>query len=294
MSENKKSKPTLPREPGIYPGIPNSDYHADQDSLSSSGAKTLAKPGGAARFHYEQTHPKADSEALLFGTAAHAFILEGVKPAVFKGGKTLTSKKALDFITKERDEREDPDLPVVTEEGWETLQGMAEAVHENPLARRLLTAPGKAEQSVYWQHPSGATLRCRPDWLPEEEDETLGFLPIVDLKTTRDATPAGFRHSCFQLGYHQSAAWYAAGLAAINVSANARMVFIAVEKTPPYLVGVYTPSNEALEVGHALNEIGIDKWVRARIFNDWEALDGGLQTLAIKPYEIPENVLEEI
>lgn len=289
MSENNKDELTLPASPGIYAGIPNSDYHADQNSLSSSGAKTLAKPGGAARFHYEQTHPKVDTEALLFGTAAHAFILEGVAPEVFTEAKTLTSVKGKKFIANLP-----AGTPVVTQEGWETLQGMAEAVHENPLARRLLTAPGKAEQSVYWNHPSGATLRCRPDWLPDEVDSELGFLPIVDLKTTRDATPAGFRRSCFQLGYHQSAAWYAAGLAAINVSTNARMVFIAVEKTPPYLVGVYTPSDEALEVGHALNEIGINRWMRARIFDDWEALECGLQTLAIKPYEIPENVLEEI
>jgi len=42
MSEKLK----LPPDPGIYSNIPNSEYHADPNSLSSSGAKLLAMPGG--------------------------------------------------------------------------------------------------------------------------------------------------------------------------------------------------------------------------------------------------------
>ncbi|MDK7904846.1 PD-(D/E)XK nuclease-like domain-containing protein [Winkia sp. UMB0889B] len=278
----------LPPKPGIYPNIPNSEYHADTKSLSSSGAKLLVAQGGPARFKARLENPPAPSEALLFGTAAHAYILEGVKPEVFTKTKTLTSKAAQEKI------KELGDTPLVTSEGWERLQAMREAVLANPLAARLLQAKGKAEQSIYWQHPHGALLRCRPDWLPDEEDSELGFLPIVDLKTTSDATPAGFRRSCFQLGYHQSAAWYATGLAGANISTNARMVFIAVEKTPPYLVGVYTPSEEALRVGAALNEKAISIWQRCRLFDEWPGLSSGIKQLDIKPYEIPANISNEL
>lgn len=281
-------KVQMPPKPGIYPNIPNSKYHADTTTLSSSGAKLLATQGGAARFKARLEAPPAPSEALLFGTAAHAYILEGVKPEVFTKTKTLTSKAAQEKI------KELGDTPLVTSEGWDRLQAMREAVLANPLAARLLQAKGKAEQSIYWQHPYGAILRCRPDWLPEEEDNTLGFLPIVDLKTTSDATPAGFRRSCFQLGYHQSAAWYATGLAATHISTNARMVFIAVEKTPPYLVGVYTPSEEALRVGAALNEKAISIWQRCRLFDEWPGLSSGIKQLDIKPYEIPANISNEL
>lgn len=281
-------KVQMPPKPGIYPNIPNSKYHADTTTLSSSGAKLLATQGGAARFKARLEAPPAPSEALLFGTAAHAYILEGVKPEVFTKTKTLTSKAAQDRI------KDLGDTPLVTAEGWERLQAMKEAVLANPLAARLLQAKGKAEQSIYWQHPYGAILRCRPDWLPEEEDNTLGFLPIVDLKTTSDATPAGFRRSCFQLGYHQSAAWYATGLAATHISTNARMVFIAVEKTPPYLVGVYTLSEEALHVGARLNEKAVHIWQRCKLFDEWPGISSGIKQLDIKPYEIPANISNEL
>lgn len=281
-------KVQMPPKPGIYPNIPNSKYHADTTTLSSSGAKLLATQGGAARFKARLEAPPAPSEALLFGTAAHAYILEGVKPEVFTKTKTLTSKAAQEKI------KELGDTPLVTSEGWDRLQAMREAVLANPLAARLLQAKGKAEQSIYWQHPYGAILRCRPDWLPEEEDNTLGFLPIVDLKTTSDATPAGFRRSCFQLGYHQSAAWYATGLAATHISTNARMVFIAVEKTPPYLVGVYTLSEEALHVGARLNEKAVHVWQRCKLFDEWPGISSGLKELDIKPYEIPSDLPSEL
>lgn len=281
-------KVQMPPKPGIYPNIPNSKYHADTTTLSSSGAKLLATQGGAARFKARLEAPPAPSEALLFGTAAHAYILEGVKPEVFTKTKTLTSKAAQEKI------KELGDTPLVTSEGWDRLQAMREAVLANPLAARLLQAKGKAEQSIYWQHPYGAILRCRPDWLPEEEDNTLGFLPIVDLKTTSDATPAGFRRSCFQLGYHQSAAWYATGLAATHISTNARMVFIAVEKTPPYLVGVYTLSEEALHVGARLNEKAVHIWQRCKLFDEWPGISSGLKELDIKPYEIPSDLPSEL
>ena len=284
MSEKLK----LPPDPGIDSNIPNSEYHADPNSLSSSGAKLLAMPGGPAKFKAKQVIPPVPSEALMFGTAAHAYILEGVKPEVFTKTKTLTSKAAQEKI------KELGDTPLVTSEGWDRLQAMREAVLANPLAARLLQAKGKAEQSIYWQHPYGAILRCRPDWLPEEEDNTLGFLPIVDLKTTSDATPAGFRRSCFQLGYHQSAAWYATGLAATHISTNARMVFIAVEKTPPYLVGVYTLSEEALHVGARLNEKAVHIWQRCKLFDEWPGISSGLKELDIKPYEIPSDLPSEL
>lgn len=284
MSEKLK----LPPDPGIYSNIPNSEYHADPNSLSSSGAKLLAMPGGPAKFKAKQVIPPVPSEALMFGTAAHAYILEGVKPEVFTKTKTLTSKAAQEKI------KELGDTPLVTSEGWDRLQAMREAVLANPLAARLLQAKGKAEQSIYWKHANGAMLRCRPDWLPCEEDEALGFLPIVDLKTTSDATPAGFRRSCFQLGYHQSAAWYASGLAATHISTNARMVFIAVEKTPPYLVGVYTLSEEALHVGARLNEKAVHIWQRCKLFDEWPGISSGLKELDIKPYEIPSDLPSEL
>ena len=71
---------------------------------------------------------------------------------------------------------------------------MAGAVRSHQAAAELLRA-GKAEQSFWWDDSdTGLRCKCRPDW--------LNGATAVDLKTTTDASPAGFakRRIYFEAG----------------------------------------------------------------------------------------------
>ena len=293
-------------KPGIYYGMSNADYHGDTDSLSSSGAKLLAREGGAALFHYQQTHPVQPTPAMEFGTAAHSWILEGKEPIVFEPGIKFEGLDGKEYtLTKGRDTKagraftelqaqEHPGVPIVSQSDYEHLAGMREAVLNHSEAARLLALPGKSEVSIFWETETGATLKCRPDYLPDEADPKLGFLPIIDLKTTVDATLEGFRRSAIKFGYHQSAAWYMEGLAKAGIDTDAQMVFIAVEKTPPYLVGVYYFEDLALATGDVSNMQAISTFRDCRAWNRWPGLTELPRSLSIKPYEIPESCRETL
>lgn len=293
-------------KPGIYYDMSNADYHGDPDSLSSSGAKLLAREGGAKLFHYQQTHPAQPTPAMEFGTAAHAWILEGKEPIIFEPGIKFEGLDGKEYtLTKGRDTKagraftelqaqEYPGVPIVSQADYEHLAGMREAVLNHSEAARLLALPGRSEVSIFWERENGVTLKCRPDYLPDEEDPELGFRPIIDLKTTTDATRDGFRRSAIKFGYHQSAAWYMEGLAKAGIDSDARMVFIAVEKTPPYLVGIYDLDLKALLVGNELNRQAIETYETCRALDIWQGIPEHSRSLAIKPYEIPESCREAL
>lgn len=293
-------------KPGIYYDMSNADYHGDPDSLSSSGAKLLAREGGAALYHYQQTHPTPPTPAMEFGTAAHAWILEGIEPIIFEPGIKFEGLDGKEYtLTKGRDTKagraftelqaqEHPGVPIVSQADYEHLAGMREAVMSHPLAADLLKMPGRSEVSIFWKSKGGSILKCRPDYLPDDVHPKLGYRPIVDLKTTVDATQDGFRRSAIKFGYHQSAAWYMEGLAAAKIDNDARMVFIAVEKTPPYLVGVYFLDDEALEVGNLLNRDAVLAFESYRALGIWPGIPERARSLGIKPYEIPASCREAL
>jgi hypothetical protein len=132
---------------------------------------------------------------------------------------------------------------------------MADAVRQHPYAAALL-AVGKAEQSFWWDDKAtGQRCKCRPDWYQGTT--------IVDLKTCQDASPNAFARACATFGYHTQAAHY------LNGTFAERFVFIAVEKTYPYAVGVYELDAAAMAAGAEQCRIGLQTISDCRAINEW-------------------------
>jgi len=228
-------------KPGIYDGIKNADYHADE-ALGSTSLKTLAKRT-PAHYQYEKLNPKS-SAAFDLGTAAHSLILEQDESGVVvidvdaKRGKVWTDPASA---------AEAEGKIALTSKEWAQVVAMRDAVMAHPFARGLFTGH-KAEQSVFWEEPwedDGLLLKCRPDaWQPGA---------LIDLKTARDANPNEFGKTAHEYGYHQSAAHYIDGVKAAT-GEELPFHFVLVEKTAPYLVSVVELDWEAIDLGRALND----------------------------------------
>lgn len=224
-------------EPGIYPGIKNADYHADE-ALGSTSLKTLATRT-PAHYQHDKTHPKF-SDAFTLGTAAHSVILEGDPSGI-------VVVDADNWLTRSAKEAKSAALgsglqPLLTKE-WAQVLAMNDAVMAHPLARAAFT-DHRAEESIFWEE-DGLMLKCRPDaWKP-------GVL--VDLKTARDANPNEFGKTAHEFGYHQSAAHYIDGVKAAT-GEELPFHFVLVEKTAPYLVSVVELDIEAVNIGRQLND----------------------------------------
>lgn len=89
---------------------------------------------------------------------------------------------------------------------------------------------------------TGAKCRIRPDWLSSE-----GF--IVDVKSTTDASESAFANSIVRYRYHVQDAFYSDGVEKALGKKPKGFVFIAVEKTAPYAVGVYIMPENGQELG---------------------------------------------
>lgn len=92
---------------------------------------------------------------------------------------------------------------VISQDELATLHEMREMLLQHEKARLLLKG-GKAELSIFWNHPEyGYLCKCRPDYLRED------LKVIVDYKTCIDASPEGFGRAVYNFRYHNQAEWYA-------------------------------------------------------------------------------------
>jgi exodeoxyribonuclease VIII len=144
---------------------------------------------------------------------------------------------------------------------------MAGSVRSHQAAAALLR-DGKAEQSFWWDDtPTGLRCKCRPDWYTGNT--------IVDLKTTTDASPKGFARSVAQWRYHVQQNHYLAGTFAD------RFVFIAVEKTYPYAVGVYELDETAALHGEAERRNNLQTIADCRAIAEWPGYGNTIQPLSL-------------
>jgi hypothetical protein len=227
------------KTPNIELLLSNEDYH-QAPGISKSQLDRAAKGFLAWR------HPaEISSAALNFGTAFHLAILE---PHLFSEQVAVTPE-GIDRRTKLGKEQwaafqvEAEGKILLSPSEAEDLEAMKSRVLRHPKAKQLIPVPGRAEVSVFWEDSrTGLKCKARPDFVTES-----GVL--VDLKTTQDASPSGFARACAKFRYHVQAAWYSNGWQIASGETPKAFVFIAVEKTPPYGIGVYVLAPEALEQG---------------------------------------------
>jgi exodeoxyribonuclease VIII len=167
-------------------------------------------------------------------------------------------------------------IEAVTQSDMALALSMAASVRVHPAAAALL-AHGKAEQSFWWDDAAtGLRCKCRPDWY----DGTT----VVDLKTTTDASPAGFARSVATFRYHVQASHYLAGLHGAE-----RFVFIAVEKTAPYAVAVYELDAAAMAAGDELRQRDMRVIADCQAISEWPGYGNTIQPLSLPSWALTAN-----
>jgi hypothetical protein len=232
-------------------------YHADTDTLSASGAKTLLG----------KRPPSPDADAMIFGRLVHTVILEphkldgyavldpdliGVKADGSRADNPTATKAWKDAVfAAKRD-----GLTVVAPKSLEKARAMAAAVEKHPEAGRLLAAATDHEVSAYADHPSGAKVRARFDLVGP------GF--VGDIKTTFDGNPADFGRTMHKYLYHVSAANYLDVARANGLDVD-RFDLICVEKEPTpggdYRVSVLEIHPDAIDLGRELMAEACTRWL---------------------------------
>lgn len=233
--------------------LENADYHR-HSAVSKSHLDQVAR----SPLHYwsrylDPNRVEAEpSAAMLLGTALHTHVLELDQwderyVAMPEGLKRTTKEGKATYETLLRDGRQ-----IIGHETYQQVLSMGRSILSHPAAAMLLQWPGKAETTHMWvDGETGLECKCRPDWLTDD-----GSL-IVDLKTTRDASPLGFRKSVGAFRYYVQAAWYLHGLEQATGRRPDQFIFICVESEPPYASAVYAADSEMISLGyeHAMRDL---------------------------------------
>lgn len=138
---------------------------------------------------------------------------------------------------------------LLTESEHATAVTLAKAVRSSAMAAPFISG-GKGEQTVLWVHTEptvggveGFSLECKA-----RVDFVANVGAIVDLKTTRDASPEGFGREVARYEYHCQAAFYVDGYEAAT-GVRLPYVIVAVEAAAPHVVQVYRVPEDLLYLG---------------------------------------------
>lgn len=236
---------TDPPPPGVYHDIPFQEYLAWDAFSKSQVPSMLRSPKHWQRFM--ASPPKTD--ALRQGSVTDCLVFEPhlfdsqywVKPAEYVNDKGESKKWSGNAnVCKDATAKAAAAGKVaITRQEKQLALLWKRAVMNHRTAKQFLNH-GTPQVSCVWVDPdTGVTCKCRFDWLSS---------PIVDLKTTVDASLDGFPREANKYFYYVQGAMYSDAWFILKDERKAFMI-VAVEKSAPFCVGVYHFGNKSLTVG---------------------------------------------
>ena len=246
-TEPRGSRPALIRD------LSNEDYHGMKDILSKSTLDLFAKRPSVFKAHLDGRLVRKESDSMSLGTVTHTRILEPHTYAdryVVNVEGLRSNSKAYEALAAAH-----PGKEIISVKEHEASELMAQSVmakmdriakaHGGVNPFRL--KGGVTEQSLFWTDAdTGHRLRTRPDWMIYQKD---GPSFIIDVKSTRDASPWGFDKSTETFRYDVSAAFYSDGFETVFGKAPDAYLLVCVESESPHAVCVRFATPEILTRG---------------------------------------------
>jgi len=265
---------------GLTKGISNAEYHAS-DVLSRTTASDLTTTS-PAKVKYERDNPLTyKGVPLVMGGCFHGMVLEpecldveyAIKPNEIDGKSPLTKYYKETFAEMQA---ERPDAQWLKADDWKTCIGMAEAVLDNPVYTHYASdIDAIAEGSGFFQY-NGASCKVRPDLYTSDGT-------IIDLKSTQDASEAGFRSSIRKFKYDFQACFYLEALRALGLPAK-QFIFCCVEKTEPYLTASYTLTESEIDRQKPRMQKACEIWATCMETGVWPGYPQEVVTLDLSRY----------
>lgn len=273
-------------KPGIYYDVPFEDYRKI-DAINASFLRSWFKSSplhGKAYLEQlasEEAEPAEDH--LTLGKLVHARLLEPDKPfpnivlqpkqypappcsslvksKKIAAGDLIDWNNNAEYCKSWRLNQQSEGKVVLTEDQYESVFMMVQAITRKPVASNFFSAGGDSEVVVVWEDPA-TKLKCKA---------RLDFVPkgncIVDVKTARTADPNLWKKAALDSGYHLQAAFYIMGWNEIVGKADpsnskTTMVFVVVEKTAPYDVVVYAAGRETISEATTTINLQLQEWAK--------------------------------
>ena len=218
----------------------------------------------------------SSTPAMDFGKAVHRLILE---PEVFsksygvlvddwvaKSARPRTTKK-----WKEAQAKVGDDVILVTKKEYDAYQECLRSAYDHPFASNLLSdSSAEKEVTTTWTDEfTGLDLKAKIDLISTVQ----GY--IVDIKTTKDASPTSFARSAANFGYPFQAAFYTQQFQTFDY------YIVAIETAPPYATAVYKFSKDDLD--HAKSQVAeaLEQYASCVKENYWHGYSDDVEELTM-------------
>lgn len=270
----------------LLENLPFEDY-ARANGINAGGLKDILRSPAhyyEARFNAQE---RKETKALRFGKLFHFAVLE---PHLFQSKAVIVPKfegftKDGKLSTQSGEAREKKKAwfaaltsgsIICEQDELDALLRMCDKILGHPLCRQLLSE-GVKETTLVWQDEVfGVDCKIRPDFIAEK-----GF--CCDLKSVEDASPDAFWPLVKKYRWDLSAAHYIAGGRATKTFRPDGYFFIAVEKSPPHEIAVYSAGTSILFAGDNYRERAMKIYSDCLKKGEWPGYGHESQTLEYPP-----------
>lgn len=260
----------------------NEEYHA-HDALGSSDLRKLMRSPLHLVGH---VNPQVRPPHFVFGSAVHAGYLEPTeftqsyreKPADIdgKGPRTALYKDWMD--------NQPQGIDWLSKDDYDKALNCVQAANDHPITGKMFGGKPVIEGSLFFQL-NGVECKVRPDLVAFKED---GSVDVLDLKTTNDASPAGFRSSVGKLGYHIQEWFYREGLKANGFEVE-RFVFLCVEKSPPFATAAYVLNQGDVQGVAGEAELALLAYKECKEKDYWPGYSEEVLEISLPPWKSPRK-----
>ena len=223
-----------------------------------------------AHFLWHMDNKEEQTPALLFGSAAHKYVLErddffteyAVVPQVDR--RTKVGKETIDVFKREHQKQS-----WIDHDDFEVIQQMRDALYANAEIKQILTAEHRTEVPFIWvDDETGEICKCKADIITELD----GVPTVIDYKTTLSCEDGSFERSSRKFGYDFQCGFYLEGINKCTMEDH-QFAFIAQEKTAPYLARLYVCDEGFINQGKRKFHALLKKYHECKESNEWKGYE---------------------
>lgn len=263
--------------------VPAEVYHQRELGVASNSVLKILREKSPAHYRaWIDSDDDSDTPAMMFGRAYHMRVLEperfaeayAIEPD-FGDCRYKDNKARRDAWRAENADK----VPLGADDA-RRIEAMYAALMAHPVAAGIMRT-GQSEVTMRWvDEQTGVPCKARADWWVEGKF-------FMDLKTTDDASPAGFARSVVKYGYHVQHAHYADGAQACG-EAIKNYLILAQEKEAPYACAVYHIDAAAEIRGFQLRERGLQLMKQCLDSDTWPGYGAGITELSLPNWALQD------
>jgi hypothetical protein len=240
-----------------------------------------------ATYKLRLEEPEPKTEAMVFGSAFHAAMLE---PEVFEL-EYAALPDGIDRRTKEGKEtyarwiRENVGKTPLKPREMRAIQEMVATCKDYKVLANIMDG-AERELAAYAMSPMGVLLKTKAD--VARRDDRI----ICDFKTCQDADEDSFAGEITRSKYHWQAAMYLDVFSAASGKKFETFLWIAIEKAPPYKIEIHSADEKTLAEGRKKYLQHVERFAQCQASGVWPAHSGVIKPITIRPWAFTEGVVD--